>query len=86
VNAEGRWRTFLNGDIGISNLTVENVTADYSVNSGLLEAGLGVGEAFQLTRNWGIEATTRASYGMSFTSVSCHARMLEAMLGVSRYF
>lgn len=86
VSAVPTWRTFVGGDLGISQVFVENVGQVLEATSADIELGAHAGAIYQVSKKIGIELNLGARMGFGFTAIAVNILVLQGFVGVAYAF
>lgn len=83
VEKSPRFRLYVGGDLGVSQMTVQTVGPVLSVNTALIEFGGSVGAVWAVGQKLGIELHGAYGMGMGFANISASASIYRLFLGVT---
>jgi hypothetical protein len=81
-----KWRAYLGGDLGISQLVVQVLSLTTISSTALLEFGPSAGAIFQYDKSFGLELAGGLSAGLGFAGLSTSALTARFFIGGSYYF
>lgn len=79
-------RYFLEYGVGLAQVQVRSLTQSLSVQSTIVELGLGGGGIYQFSNSFGISLNIMGAKGFSVSSVSVDSTIIRGMIGVVGYF
>ncbi|MEM7647057.1 MAG: hypothetical protein AAF203_09115 [Pseudomonadota bacterium] len=78
-------RLFGEYGIGLAQIQIQSVTDVLSVQSTVVELGIGGGAIYQISKNFGISFNLMGSKGFSISSVSVDSTVIRGLIGVTGY-
>ena len=81
-----RWRYYVQGDAGISNVQIEQLTQSLATESTLIELGTSVGVIRQFSKGIGIEGQLSVSKGVPISNVPVDSLVYRLLIGITSYF
>ncbi len=79
-------RYFLEYGLGLAQVQVRSLTQSLSVQSTIVELGLGGGAIYQFSNSFGVSLNLMGAKGYSVSSVSVDSTIIRGMIGVVGYF
>ena len=81
-----KWRYYVQGDVGLANVKIEQVTESLSAEANLVELGGSGGVIYQMTKSTGIEAIVGVSSGVPISSIAVSSLVIKVLIGATAYF
>ncbi len=86
IKSSPKWKFFIGWDFGLSQTILSEVGDALTVISTLFDFGVHGGVAYQVTKDWAIEAKVATSYGYGFSVDPVTGMQYHGLIGFSLYF